>query len=174
MSTDIRLSKTQISKTIQSGGFLDRPLGPLLNTGLLLIKNVIRPLVKSVSMPLLLRAAASAADAGIQKEILGSGTTTIIISNEETNGILKIVQTLENSDILLKGVTKTIKNKTKEQRGGFLSMLLDTLGASLLGNLLSGKGNVRAGEGIVRAGYGNEKSFNSTTPSNKFRNKRVL
>ena len=76
---------------------------------------------------------------------------------------MKIVPTLENSDILLKGVTKTIKNKTKEQRGGFLSMLLDTLGASLFGNLLSGNGNVRAGEGIVRAGYGNKKSFNSTT-----------
>ena len=72
---------------------------------------------------------------------------------------MKIVPTLENSDILLKGVTKTIKNKTKEQRGGFLSMLLDTLGASLFGNLLSGNGNVRAGEGIVRAGYGNKKKL---------------
>ena len=54
----------------------------------------------------------------------------------------------------MKGVTKTIKNETKEQKGGFLSMLLDTLGASLLGNLLSGKGTARAGEGIIRAGYG--------------------
>ena len=66
------------------------------------------------------------------------------------NDIMKIVKVLEDSDILLKGVTKTIKNETKEQKGGFLSMLLGTLGASLLGNLLSG----RAGEGIVRAGYG--------------------
>ena len=69
----------------------------------------------------------------------GSGTTTLIISNEEMNGIIKIVQALEGSNILLKGVTKTIKNETKKQKGGFLSMLLSTLGASLLGNLLSGK-----------------------------------
>ena len=60
----------------------------------------------------------------------------------------------KSSNILLKGVAKTIKNKTKEQKGGFLSILLGTLGASLLGNLLSGKGTARAGEGIVRAGYG--------------------
>ena len=69
------------------------------------------------------------------------------------NDIMKIVQALEDSNILLKGVTTAIKNETKEQKGGFLSMLLGTLGASLLGNLLSGKGTVRAGEGIVRAGY---------------------
>ena len=84
----------------------------------------------------------SAIDAGIQKKIHGSGTTTLIISNEEMNDIMKIVQTLEDSNILLKGVTKTIK-RTKG----------DTLGTSLLGNLLSGKGTVRAGEGIVRTGY---------------------
>ena len=70
------------------------------------------------------------------------------------NDKMKIVQALEDSNILLNGVTKTTKNETKEQKGGFLSMLLDTLGASLLGNLLSGKGTVIAGEGIVRAGYG--------------------
>ena len=71
------------------------------------------------------------------------------------NDIIKIVQTLEDSNILLESVTKTIKNETKEQKGGFLSMLLSTLGASLLGDLLtkklSGKGTVRAGEGTVRA-----------------------
>ena len=70
------------------------------------------------------------------------------------NDIMKIVQALEDSNILSKGVTKTIKNETKEQEGGFLSMLLGTLGASLLGNLSSGKGTVRAGEGIVGASYG--------------------
>ena len=97
------------------------------------------------------------------KKIHGSGTTTLIISNKEMNNILKIVQALEDSNILLKVVTKTIKNKTKEQKGGFLSMLLGTLGASLLGNLLAGKGIVRAGsgnkkgKGIVRAGSGNKK-----------------
>ena len=79
------------------------------------------------------------------------------------NDIMKIVQVLEYSNILLQRVTKTIKNKTKEQKGGFLSMLLGTLGASLLGNLLTGKGIVRAGsgnkkgKGIVRAGSGNKK-----------------
>ena len=68
---------------------------------------------------------------------------------------MKIIEALENSGILLKGVSKTIENETKEQRGGFLSMLLDTLGASLLGNLLTGgKGIIRAGDGIVRAGEG--------------------
>ena len=84
---------------------------------------------------------------------------------------MKIVQALEDSNILLKGVPKTVKNETKEQKGGFLSMLLSTLGASLLGNLLSGKGTLRAGEGTVRAGYGSsilKKNSNSTTSFNKF------
>ena len=93
------------------------------------------------------------------KKILGSGNTTLIISNEEMNDVIKIVQALEDSNILLKGVTETVTNETKEQKGGFLSMLLGTLGASLLGNLLIGKGIVRAGsgnnkrKGILRAGY---------------------
>ena len=70
----------------------------------------------------------------------------------------KIIEALENSGILLKGVSKTIENETKEQKGGFLSMFLRTLGASLLGNLLTGgKGIVRAGEGIVRVGAGAKK-----------------
>ena len=120
------------------------------------------PLAKNVLAPLGITAAASALDAGIQKKIHGSGTTTLIISNEEMNDIMKIIQSLEDSNILLKGVTETIKNETKEQKGGFLSMLLGTLGASLLGNLLTGKGIVRAGsgnnkgKGVVRAGYGNQ------------------
>ena len=119
MSTDLKLSKAQISKIIQSGGFLGRLLGPLLKTGLPLIKNVTKPLAKSVLIPLELTAAALAADVGILKQMLGSGTTTIRISNEEKNGIMKIVQALEDSNILLKRVTKTIKNETKEQKGGF-------------------------------------------------------
>ena len=80
------------------------------------------------------------------------------------NDIMKIIEALENSGILLKGVTKTIENETKEQRGGFLSMLLGTLRASLLGNLLTGKGMMRAGEGIVRAGEGAKKNLNSLLP----------
>ena len=104
-STDLKLSEVQISKIIQSGGFLGRILGPLLKTGLPSIKNVIKPLAKSVLIPLGLTAAASAADAGIHKKILASGNTTLIFSNEETNEIIKIIQTLEDSDILLKGLT---------------------------------------------------------------------
>ena len=105
------------------------------------------PLAKNVLAPLGITAAASAIDAGIQKKIHGSGTTTLIISNEEMNDIMKIVQALEDSNILLKGVTKTIKNETKEQKGKLLSMLLGTLGTSLLGNIWAGKWIVRAGAG---------------------------
>ena len=81
------------------------------------------------------------------------------------NDVIKIIQALEKSNILLKRVTKTIKNETKEQKGGFLSMLLGALGAILLGNILAGKVIVRAGsgnkkgKGIVRAGYGKEQDF---------------
>ena len=170
---------------IQLGGFLGRLLGPLLKTGLPLIKSVIKPLAKSVLIPLGLTAAASAADAGIHKKILGSGhnnNTTLIISNDEMDDILKIVKCLENSGLLLKGVSETIQNEAKEQKGGFLSMLLCTLGASLLGDLLtknlSGKGVIRggqevirAGEGVIRAGYGSKRSslkkFDSTTSFNE-------
>ena len=73
------------------------------------------PLAKNVLAPLGITAAASAIDAGIQKRIHGSGTTSLKISHEEINGIMKIVQALQNSNILLKGVTKTIKNEIKEQ-----------------------------------------------------------
>ena len=89
-----------------------------------------------------------------KKKIHGSGVK-LIIEQEDMNDITKITEALENSGILLKGVTKTIENETKEQKGGVLSMLLGTLGASLLGNLLTGgKGIVRAGDGIIRAGEG--------------------
>ena len=76
--------------------------------------------------------------------------------------ILKIVRSLEDSELLLKGVTETVKNEAKQQRGGFLSMLLGTLGASLLGDMLfgkKGKGVIRAGEGTIRAGYGSKRSL---------------
>ena len=116
------------------------------------------------------------------KKILGSGNpsschnnTVLIISNNEMEDIIKIVKSLEDSGLLLKGVTETVQNEVKEQKGGFVSMLLGTLGASLLGNLLIGKGIYRAGkgkgkgaittsqwrginragEGVLRAGYGN-------------------
>ena len=148
MSTGLKLSRAQISKIIQSGGFLGSLLSKLAGP----LMKVAIPLAKNVLAPLGITAAALAIDAGIQKKIHGSGTTTLIISNEEMNDIMKIVQALEDSNILLKGVTKTIKNETKEQKGGFLNMLLGTLGASLLGNILAGKG-------IVRAGYEKEWDF---------------
>ena len=87
--------------------------------------------------------------------------TTLIISNDEIEDIIKIVKSLEDSGLLLKGVTETVQNEVKEQKGGFLSMLLATLGASLLGNLLTGKRIYRAGKGkgINRAGYGNKIDF---------------
>ena len=84
-----------------------------------------------------LTAASSATDAAINKKVLGSGTTTLIISNDEMNGILKIAKSLQDSGILLKGVSETIRDEAKKQKGGFLSMLLGTLGASLLGDLLT-------------------------------------
>ena len=104
-----------------------------------LIGNVLKPLAKSVLISLGLTAAASATDAAIHKKMFGSRTTTLIISNEEMNDIMKIVKSLEESDLLIKSVSKTIENKAKEQKGRFLGMLLDSLGASVLANLLQGK-----------------------------------
>ena len=169
-ATDINSSKAQIKKLIQSGGFLGKLLSKLVGP---LIKVAI-PLAKTVLAPLGLSAAMSAIDGGIQEKIHGSGVK-LIIEQEDMKDIMKIIEALENSGILLKGVSKTIKNGTKEQRGGFLSILLGTLGASLLGNLLTGgKGIVRAGDGIVRAGEGSKKNpkFTVTFSSfNKYRNK---
>ena len=122
---------------IQSRGFLGRLLDPLLKTGLPLIENVTKPLAEDVLIPLGLTAVASAADAGIHKKILGSGNaTTLKISNDEMEDIIRIVKYLEDSGLLLEAVTETVQNEVKEQKGGFLHMLLGTLGASLLGNLL--------------------------------------
>ena len=98
--------------------------------------------------------------------MLGSGVTTLIISNDEMNYILKIVKSLENSGLLLKGGSETIQHEAKEQRRGFLSVSLGTLGASLLDDILSkglsGKDVIRAGEGTIRADYGSKR------PSLKF------
>ena len=124
-SANIKLSKTQLSKIIQSGGFLEELLGPLLKTELPLISNAIKPLAKSVLIPLGLTAVASAVDAGIHKKILGLGNNrysssaphiTLIISNDEINDIIKIVKSLEDSGLLLKGVTETVQNEIKEQK----------------------------------------------------------
>ena len=146
---DIKLSKTQLSKMMQSGRFLGNLLGklagPLMKVAVPLAKNVLAPLGILLQCLQLMEA--------LKKEMLGSGTTTLIISNDEMNDILKIVKSPEGSGLLLKGVSETIQHEAKEQRGGFLSMLLSTLGASLLGDILSSKGVIRAGEGTIRAGY---------------------
>ena len=170
-ATDIKLSKAQIKKLIQSGGFLDKLLSKLAGP----LMKVAMPLAKNVLAPLSLTAAMSAIDGSMQKKSHGSGIK-LIIEEEDMQDVIKIIKELENSDISLKGVSKTIENEIKEQRGGFLSMLLGTLGASLLGNLLTGKGIIRAGEGkgIVRAGEGSKKKtqFAITFSSiNKYRNK---
>ena len=166
LATDIKLIKAQIKQLIQSEGFLGKLLSKLAGP----LMKVAMPLAKNVLAPLGLTAAMSAIDGSIQKKIHGSGIKLIA-----EQGNMKIIEALENSGILLKGVSKTIENETKEQRGGFLSMLLGTLGASLLGNLLTGgKGIVRAGDGIVRAGSGSKKTpkFTVTFSSlNKYRNK---
>ena len=121
-STDTKLSKTQLSKMIQSGGFLGNLLGklagPLMKVAMSLAKNVLAPLGISVAM--------FAINGSIKKKMLGSGTTTLIISNDEMDNILKIVKSLEDSNLLLKGVSETIQHEAKEQRRGFLSMLLGT------------------------------------------------
>ena len=145
LATDIKLSKAQIKKLIQSGGFL----GKLLSKLAVPLMKVALPLAKYVLAPLGLTAAMPAIDGSIQKKIHGSGVK-LIIEQEDMNDFMKIIEALVNSGILLKGVSKTIDNETKEQRGGFLNMLLGTLGTSLLGNLLTGgKGMMRAGEGSV-------------------------
>ena len=118
------------------------------------IGNVLKTLAKSVLVPLGLTAAPSATDAAIHKKMFGSGMTALMISNEEMNDIIKIVKSLEESGLLIKGVSETIRNETKEQKGGFLGISLGTLGASLLRNLLTGTGVIRAGEGKIRASEG--------------------
>ena len=124
-SANVKLSKTQLHKIGQSGGFLGRLLGPLLKPGLPLIGNVLKPLAKSILILLGLMAAAAATDVA----------TTLMISNEEMEDIMIIVKSLEDSGLLIKGVCETIKNEAKKQKGGFLSRLLGILGASLSGKL---------------------------------------
>ena len=115
LSTDIKLSKAQIKKLIQSGG----RLGKLLNKLVGPLMKVAMPLAKNVLAPLGLTAVMSAIDGSIQKKIHGS-SVKLIIEQEDMNHILKIFETIENSGILLKGVTKTIENETKEQRVCYL------------------------------------------------------
>ena len=124
--------------TNQEGEFL-RFFRPLIKAGLPLMKNVLTPLVKSILVTVRLTAASSSTDVAIQKKILGSDITASIISNEEMEDIMTIVKSLEESDLLRKGVSEAIKNEAKEQKGGFLGMLLGALVATLLGSVFAGK-----------------------------------
>ena len=104
----------------QLGGFLGRLFGPLLKSGLPLITNVIKLFVKSVLILLGLTAAAAAAVTEIHQNVLGSGNTTLIISNNKMEDIMKIVKSLGDLGLLIKQVIETIQNKIKEQKGGFV------------------------------------------------------
>ena len=112
----MNISKTQLSKIVQLEGFLSRILEPLLKTGLPLIENVLKPLSESVLVPLGLTAASLTADAAIHKKILGSGTTTLIFSNEDLNDIIKLVKSLEGPGLLIKGVSETVGNEVKNKK----------------------------------------------------------
>ena len=135
--------------TSQEGGFLNF-LRSLMTADLPLMKSVLTQFTKSVLIQLVLSGAGmSAADTAIQKKICGSGTTALIISDEEKEDILK---SLEESGLLIKGISEMIKNEAKERKGGFISVLLETLAASILGNALARKVVIRAGEGVLRVG----------------------
>ena len=130
-----------------------------------LIKVVIKPLVKSVLIPLGLTTAAWVADVGIYKKILESGTSTLIISNDVMEDIVKTVKYLEDSGLLSKEVNEKVHNEAEEQKGGFLSMLLGRLGVSLLANISAGTGinksdyGNKKGKGIITASYGSKLDF---------------
>ena len=116
-----------------------------------LIRNLLELLAKNVLIPLWLTTAASTTDAAIHKKMFGSGYATLIISNKELEDIMKIINSLDDSGLLIKGVSETIKNEARGQKEEFLGMSLGTLGASLLGNLLTGKVIIRARKGTNRA-----------------------
>ena len=141
----ILIKWTTRKNTSQEGGFLNF-LKPLMTAGLPLMKSVLTPWCKSVSLPLGLSAGMSAANAAIQKKIHGSRTRALIISNEEMEDIIKIVKSFEESGLPVKGISEAIKNKAEELKRGFLPMLLGTIDVSLLGSTLTGKGVIRAGE----------------------------
>ena len=116
-----------------------------------LIRNLLELLAKNVLIPLWLTTAASTTDAAIHKKMFGSGYATLIISNKELEDIMKVINSLDYSGLLIKGVSETIKNEARGQKEEFLGMSLGTLGASLLGNLLTGKVIIRARKGTNRA-----------------------
>ena len=123
-----------------------------MTAGLPLMKSFLTSLAKSALLPFGLSAEISATDTATQKKAYESDTASLIISNEETEYIMKIIRSPEESGLLIKGISETIKNEAKEQKGGCLPMLLGALAASVLGNALSGSGVIRAGERVTKAG----------------------
>ena len=123
-----------------------------MTAGLPLMKIVLTLLTKSALIPLRSSAGMSAADATIQKKIYGSGTTALIISNEEIEDMMKIVKSLEESALLMKGISEIVKNEAQKQKDRFLPMLLWILVGSVLGNAVTGKLVITAGEGVIRTG----------------------
>ena len=119
-----------------------------------LTENIHKLLAKGFLVQLRLLTAVLATDAAIQNNIFGSNTTALVLSNEDLNDIVAIVKSLEERSLFIKGVSEIIKNEAKEQKGQFLGILLVTLSASLLGNMLAGKGVVRGGEETIQAGKG--------------------
>ena len=127
-----------------------------MTTSLPLMKNVLTPLTKSVLVLLGLTAAASVTDAAIQKKIYGSKTTLVFSNEEEIYDILKVVKSLEDAGLLMKGVRETVENELKEEKFGLLDMLAAALGASLLENMLAGNVVIQAGEGVMKSGEGQD------------------
>ena len=117
-----------------------------------LMKSLLTQLAKNVLIPLGLSAGMVVADVAIQKKIYGLGTIPLIISNEEIKDIVKVVESLKKSGLLIKRVSETIKNEAKEQIDGFFPVLLRTLAASISGNALTEKWVIRAGKGVIREG----------------------
>ena len=147
------LKGTATKITSQEEGFLNF-CRPLMTAGLLLMKSVLFPiyLAKNVLIPLELWAGMSAVDAAIQKKIYWSRTKELIISKEEMEDIMKIVKLLQESRLLIKGISQIIKNEAKEKKDRFLKISLGTLSASILANALTENGVIRAGERVIRAG----------------------
>ena len=129
-----------------------------MTTAFTLMKNVLTQVANSILVPLGLVAAASATYVAIQKKIFGSGTTALIISGEEIDDIINLVSSLEESGLLINGVSKVIKNEAKGQKGKLLVIILGTLGASLLGYLLKCKVVGKGGDGIISAVEGTNRA----------------
>ena len=123
-----------------------------MTAGLPLMKRVLTPLGKGVLLPLRLLAGMSAAEATIKNKIYGSGGTALTIANEKMEDIMKIVKSLEESGLLVKGMNETVNNETKEQKVQFLPMSFGALAASMLGSALKGRGVMRVGAGTIRPG----------------------